>query len=111
MFLLLQNNEVVGFWGNKDGDVFVENTIKNLKLDRSVVKLLLFSSLESVPELHVSSGNDLIVQKRGSVSKEVQVTSETGEVSTQVVQEEVIEDDYTLNGEVYFDSGIALKPC
>ena len=68
MFLFLVDNKVLNFWGNKVGDVFVENTIANLSLPKDKVKVLFFPLLKDKPELFKISGIDLIKQKKRSNS-------------------------------------------
>ena len=99
MFLLLKNGEFFSFWSNSVGDIFVENTIKNLELNPSEIKVLFFSELEEAPKFHEIKGTSLVIKKQ------VITVLDNG------TEEESFVDEKTLQGELFFDSGKMIKSC
>jgi hypothetical protein len=105
MFLLLEDSSVIGFWGNSVGDIFIENTIKNLKLDGSKVKLMHFLGLEEKPEFFKIEAEKLTVQKEISVETPSSVEGEPPVIT------KVLQDDKSFDGSVFFDKGVFFKSC
>ena len=103
MFLILVNNVVLSFWGNKVGDIFIENTIQNLHLDSSQVKLLHFPQIWNIPEFYSQSGNNLTVQ-----NKIVTPTLSDSDIFIDVISYEDIE---IHEGVLFYDNGEKLLDC
>lgn len=103
MFALLLNGDFYGFWGNKVGDIFIDNTIKNLNLNPSQVKLLYFPQISNVPELFEVASNKLIIKNK--------VTEVDYSDAENPVTIEILEKVNEYEGEVYFENGLQLKVC
>lgn len=94
MFLILDGTEVVGFWGNSAGDVFIESTVANLGLNPYNVKLIYFPKLKNPPENYIINGDNLKVMKKIEYDGEI-----------------IDELDYELEGTVFYAGGIKVFPC
>lgn len=112
MFAIFKNDELVNFWSNQVGDIFIANTCKNLKMDEEQVDLVHFVSLESVPEhFEFSASKQLIIlEKKIDI---IDVPSTDAEGNPVVIQEEQISFiiKQTLEPEVFFAKGLIVKPC
>lgn len=103
MFLILVDNIVKGFWLNRVGDIFIDNTIRSLSLDESKVKVLHFFGMRNPPEFYELVGDTLIEKL-----KSIEVDNTDPENPIQV---EVTTNGNTFIGEVYFENGLMVKPC
>jgi hypothetical protein len=103
MFLFLVDSLHYGFWGNKVGDIFVDNTIRNLSLDESKVKVLHFFGMRNHPEFYELSGNTLVEKLKSFELDESDPENP--------IQVEVTTNGNTFIGEVYFENGVMVKPC
>jgi hypothetical protein len=99
MFLFLKNGEFFSFWSNSVGDVFVENTIKNLELNPSEIKVFFFSELQEAPKFYAVSGTSLVIKKQ------IITVLDNG------TEEESFVDEKSIQGELFFDNGKMIKPC
>lgn len=120
MFAIFKNDELVNFWSNQVGDVFIAATCRNLKMDEGQVDLVHFISLESVPEhFEFSASKQLIIKEKHVTIVESPVLDEQGnpvldaEGNPLVSQEEVVSFSVkeTLEPEVFFAKGLMVKPC
>jgi hypothetical protein len=62
MFCFLISGLYYGFWSNKVGDEFVENTISGLHLTASEVSVVHYPNIYNVPEYFRLDGTTLIIQ-------------------------------------------------
>jgi len=104
MFAILVNDNLHGFWGNKPGDIFIENTITNLKLDSASVKLLHYN-LDSVPEFFEFVGTDLLIKQKVVTMVD---GPNVGDPQVEQITYPVVQ---TLVGDLYFNNGILVKDC
>lgn len=83
MFAIFSGNELVGFWGNKRHDDFLDNTLAYIKNDLNKtepISVLYFNGVASVPEHYMfDSENNLqilnkIIAEDESISYEVALT-------------------------------------
>ena len=112
MFIIFNNDSILNFWANQIGDVFIEATIRGLKLDQSKVDLNFYFGLDSVPQFYeFDQDKKLIIKKEVITINEVVTQNENGE--DVVTQEEVksYEVDKIIEPIVYFSKGIMIKPC
>jgi hypothetical protein len=112
MFAIFKNDELVDFWSNQVGDIFIAATCRNLKMDEEQVDLVHFTGLESIPDYYeFSSSKQLIVKERHVEITEVINTDAEG--NELVVQEEqvsfIIKE--TFEPKVYFSKGLMLHDC
>jgi hypothetical protein len=120
MFALFKNDELVNFWSNLVGDVFIAATCRNLKMDEGQVDLVHFISLESIPEhFEFSSSKQLIVKEKHVEIVEIPVLDEQGnpvlneQGNPLMSQQENVSFSVkeTLEPEVFFAKGLMVKPC
>ena len=109
MFLILVNNTVLNFWGNKVGDIFIDNTIKYLRLDPSNVKLLYFPQIWDVPEFYLYSNNSITIQRK-VITPTLQPKENDSDPDV-FINVESYEDVITNDAEVFFENGMMIKPC
>lgn len=112
MFAIFKNDELVNFWSNQIGDVFISATCRNLKMDEGQVDLVHFISLESVPEHYEFSASKQLIIKEKKIDI-IEVPSTDAEGNPVVIQEEQISFiiKQTLEPEVFFAKGLMIKPC
>lgn len=112
MFGLFIDSILKDFWANQVGDVFIEATIRGLKLDQSKVDLNFYSEIDSVPPFYeFDQDKKLIIKKEIITINEVVTQNENGE--DVVTQEEVksYEVDKIIEPVVYFAKGLMVRPC
>lgn len=112
MFAIFKNDELVNFWSNQVGDIFIAATCKNLKMDEGQVDLIHFIGLDAIPEHYeFSSSKQLIIKEKHVQINEVSNTDTEG--NSVIVQEEVVSFlvKETLEPKVYFSKGLMLHPC
>ena len=112
MFAIFKNDELVNFWSNRVGDVFIDNTCKNLKIDEGQVDLVHFIGLDSIPEHYEFSASKQLIIKEKKIDI-IEVPSTDSEGNPIVIQEEQISFiiKQTLEPEVFFAKGLMVKPC
>ena len=111
MFLILINNEIYRFWGNKPGDIFIDNVIKIFNLPKDSLKLIYFSTLLNKPEDCEFKDNKLIVKIKSQVIDESVEPIIVDGIALPRVMKDVFSDGPVYEGEVYFENGLMLKPC
>lgn len=99
MYGLFSKNNLVGFWSNNPGDVFLKSTMQMLNLDSTETELFYYAGLESVPEKYEFSADKKLLIK-GDVTKTVD--------DVVVVEEDIIN---VVEPEAYYSNGIYLKSC
>jgi hypothetical protein len=115
MFCLFKNNELVNFWGNAKGDIFLKNTCRNFGMDEMEADLLWYSELKIVPgysELFsFDPDKNLQLKKKVITMVDSQLMGPEGVEVT--IQNEVIsyEIERTIIPVVYFSKGISFLPC
>jgi hypothetical protein len=112
MFAIFKNDELVNFWSNQPGDVFITATCRNLKMDESQVDLVHFIGLDAIPEHYEFSASKQLIIKEKRINI-VEVSSADAEGNPVIVQEEEVSFTIkqTLEPEVFFAKGIMVKPC
>lgn len=86
MFVIVYNNQFLTLWRNQLGDIFAEATVTNLQLDKHLVKFIYFTDLpEDISDVQIIGNKIKFIDTEGQ-NKE-------------------------LEGEVYYENGITLKPC
>jgi len=112
MFAIFKNNELVNFWSNEPGDIFIAATCKSLKMDEAQVDLVHFMGLDSVPEHHEFSASKQLIIKEKRVDI-IEVPSTDAEGNEIVIQEEQVSFvvKQTLEPKVYFSKGLMLHSC
>jgi hypothetical protein len=112
MFAIFKNDELVNFWSNQPGDIFIAATCKNLKMDEGQVDLVHFIGLGSIPEHHEFSPSKQLIIKEKHIEI-IEVPSTDVEGNPTVIQEEQISFiiKQTLEPEVFFAKGLMIKPC
>lgn len=120
MFAIFKNDDLVNFWSNQVGDVFIAATCRNLKMNEGQVDLVHFIGLDSVPEhFEFSASKQLIIKEKHIDIVEIPLLDTNGnqvlnaEGIPQVIQQEQISFTVkqTLDPEVFFAKGIMIKPC
>lgn len=112
MFCIFINDLLLNFWANQIGDVFIEATIRGLKLDQSNVDLNFYFGIDSIPKFYeFDQDKKLIIKKELITINEIVTQNENGE--DVVTQEEVksYEVDKIIEPIVYFSKGLMIKPC
>lgn len=112
MFAIFKNDEIVNFWSNQVGDIFIAATCKNLKMDEGQVDLVHFIGLDAIPEHYEFSASKQLIIKEKHINI-VEVSSTDAEGNPVIVQEEEVSFTIkqTLEPEVFFAKGIMVKPC
>ena len=112
MFAIFKNDELVNFWSNEIGDIFIAATCKSLKMDESQVDLVHFIGLDSVPEHYEFSASKQLIIKERHVNI-VEAPSTDSEGNAIVLQEEQVSlvTKQILEPEVFFAKGLMVKPC
>jgi len=112
MFAIFKNDELVNFWGNQPGDIFIAATCRNLKMDEGQVDLVHFIGLDSIPEHHEFSASKQLIIKEKHIEI-IEVPSTDAEGNETVAQEEQVSFivKQTIEPVVYFAKGIVVKPC
>lgn len=112
MFAIFNNDLLLNFWSNQNGDIFIEATIRGLKLDQSKIDLNFYFGIDSIPSLYeFDQDKKLIIKKEVTTINEIVTQNELGE---QVVTHEEIksyEIDKIVEPVIYFAKGIMIKPC
>jgi len=120
MFAIFKNDELVNFWSNQVGDIFIAATCRNLKMDEVQVDLVHFISLESILEhFEFSSSKQLIVKEKHVELVEIPILDEQGnpvlneQGNPLMSQQENVSFSVkeTLEPEVFFAKGLMVKPC
>ena len=112
MFLVLvNNNEIFRFWGNKPGDIFLDSVIQLFKLDTNSLKVIYFPTLIQKPEDCEFKDNKLLVKIKSQVVDESAPKQDAEGNPLPVITKDVFSDGPTYEGEVYFENGLMLKPC
>jgi hypothetical protein len=124
MFALFEKNKLYNFWENKVGDVFIENTCNSLDLNPADVELVKYYGLNNPPEhFNFDENKNLIILKKivsETIEQETvmnndgtQVVDEGGDPVFKTVTKEEIsyEHDTTIEGVIFFDNGLMVKPC
>lgn len=120
MFLIINKDILVNFWGNSPGDIFILNTIKNLKWDKEEVELYFYPGLEKIPGYYrLTEEKNLVLQNNTQViSMEPQTDESGGAVLDEFgnpimleVAQEVLEEVETIQAIAYFSKGVMLLPC
>lgn len=112
MYAIFNNDSLLNFWANQIGDVFIEATIRGLKLDQSKVDLNFYFGIDSIPQFYeFDQDKKLIIKKEVITINEVVTQNELGE--DVVSQEEIktYETDKIIDPIVYFAKGLMVKPC
>ena len=112
MFSLFLNNILKDFWGNAEGDIFLEATAKSLRLDKQLIDLNFYPDIYEAPKFYdFDSNKNLILKNEVITLEEVSTINENGE--TVITQNEVItyETFKTIEPIVYFAKGLMIKPC
>ena len=112
MFAIFKNDQLVNFWSNQMGDIFISATCRNLKMDEGQVDLVHFISLDSVPEHFEFSASKQLIIKEKKIDI-IEVPSTDAEGNEVVVQEEQVSFvvKQIIEPEVFFTKGIMVKPC
>ena len=73
MFAFFYNGEFKGLWGNKEGDIFFENTCKSLKWDKTKAILVLYPDHFEIKENTYEYSIEKVIEKDqlGNVIKEI----------------------------------------
>lgn len=73
MFAFFLDGEFKGTWGNKEGDIFYENTCKSLRWDKSKAVLVLYPDHRETEGLVYEYSVEKVVEKDqlGNVVKEI----------------------------------------
>jgi hypothetical protein len=112
MFALFKNDELVNFWANQPGDIFIAATCRNLKMDEAQVDLVHFIGLDAIPEHYEFSASKQLIIKEKHINI-VEIPSTDADGNPIVVQEEQISFTVkqTIDPVVYFAKGLMVKPC
>lgn len=112
MFAIFKNDELLNFWSNEPGDVFIAATCKGLKMDEGQVDLVYFIGLDAIPEHYEFSTSKQLIIKERHVDI-IEVPSTDAEGNAIVVQEEQVSlvVKQTLEPKVYFSKGLMLHSC
>jgi hypothetical protein len=100
MFAILVNNQLLNFWSNQPGDIFIDNTIKGLKLKVDQVKLFYYADLDKPEYCSFDPDGTLYVQEK--------IITANPDTQEETVSYNTIK---TIPGEVYFDCGLMVKTC
>ena len=120
MFLIINKDIPINFWANSPEDIFILNTIKNLKLNKEDVELYFYPNLGQIPGCYrLTEEKALVIQnKTQTFLMEPQidesgnpVLDESGSPVMIDVLHELLEDIETIQAISYFSKGIMLKPC
>jgi hypothetical protein len=112
MFCIFNNDLLINFWANQIGDIFIDATIRGLKLTQSLVDLNYYPELYSVPAFYeFDQDKKLIIKKEVVTINEVITQNEAGDDVT--TQEEVKSyvTDKVIEPIVYMSKGILIKQC
>jgi hypothetical protein len=112
MFAIFNNDSLLNFWSNQIGDVFIDATIRGLKLTQSLIDLYYYPELDRVPAFYeLDQDKKLIIKKEVTTINEVTQQNELGE--DVVIQEEVKSYvvDKVIEPIVYMSKGLMVKPC
>ena len=112
MFAIFKNDELVNFWSNQIGDIFIAATCRSLKMDEAQVDLVHFMGLDSIPEHYeFSASKQLIIkEKHVDIIEVLGTDAEGNEVVTQEEQVSLVVKQ-TLEPKVYFSKGLMLHSC
>lgn len=112
MFAIFKNDELVNFWSNQIGDVFISATCRNLKMNEGQVDLVHFIGLDSIPEHFEFSASKKLIIKEKKIDI-IDVPSTDAEGNEVIVQEEQVSFviKQTIEPEVFFTKGIMVKSC
>lgn len=100
MFLIRYQGNFKDFWINKIGDVFIENTIKGLKLNAIETELIFYHGLESIPVHFRFNQDDSIT----TLEKVVTIDENGNENIT-------FNDINTYVADVFYKNGNMLQTC
>lgn len=112
MFCLFLDNILKDFWGNSEGDVFIEATAKRLRLNKDLIDLNFYPEIYESPKFYeLDADKNLILKNEIKTITEESSVNELGE--TVVSHTEVItyEPYKTIKPVVYFAKGLMIKPC
>ena len=100
MFAFIVNNEFMGLWANKIGDIFFENTCKGMKWNKELTSLIYFQDFP----LHNSENNMFEFENNMLVFYEV-IKNEQGEIVGKGNKESEI------TGEFFVSNGLMSRAC
>lgn len=112
MFAIFKNDSLLNFWANQAGDIFLESTIRGLRLEHGEIDLNYYFGIYAIPEFYeFDQGKKLIVKKQVITIEEVESVNELGE--TVVNQNEIVtyEIEKIIEPVVYFAKGLMVKNC
>ena len=116
MFGLFVNDVFKNFWENSTGDIFIEATIKGLRLNRDDVDLVFYPDLEIVPPYYTIDSNKILSILIRSVHREP-VLNENGDPvldennSPSMNEVETFSIVNSIDPVVYCSKGIVVLPC
>jgi hypothetical protein len=112
MFAIFKNDLLLNFWANQVGDVFIEATIKGLKLTQSEIDMNFYFGIDSIPSFYEFDQDKKLIIKKEVISfvDEVSTDAEGNEVISQV-EVKNYEVDKIVEPIIYFAKGLMIKPC
>lgn len=112
MFCIFNNDLLINFWANQIGDIFIDATIRGLKLTQSLVDLNYYPELDSVPAFYEFDQDKKLIIKKEVITYEEQVSTDTeGNELTALVEVKSYEIDKVIEPIVYMSKGILIKQC
>ncbi len=112
MFAIFKNDSLLNFWSNQAGDIFLESTIRGLRLEQGEIDLNYYFGIYAIPEFYEFDQDKKLIIKKEIISyvEEVSTDAEGNEVINQV-EVKNYEVDKIIEPIVYFSKGIMVKPC
>lgn len=113
MFCIFNNDSLINFWANQVGDVFIEATIRGLKLDQSKVDLNFYFGIGSIPQFYEFDQDKKLIIKKEIITMvdDNTVIDENGNEIVNQVEVKTYEVDKIIEPIVYFSKGVMIKPC
>lgn len=114
MFGLFNKGKFLGFWDNRPGDIFLQNTLRMLNLNASETELHYYPDCPKPLENYGFDGLRLLVMEKSVVEVDKEVTKEVDGVTvTEVVKvsehrEKTLK---ILNPITYYANGVYVIPC
>lgn len=113
MFVIFKNDLMVNFWGNNQGDEFIKNTCKSLKMEESEVDLVFYENVYNVPDFYEFDQDKKLIIKKEIITMvdDNTVIDENGNEIVNKVEVKTYEVDRVIEPIVYFAKGLMVKPC
>jgi hypothetical protein len=112
MFSIFNNDSLINFWTNQIGDIFIDATIRGLKLTQSLIDLNYYPGIDTTPKFYEFDQDKKLIIKKEVISYEDQVSTDPeGNEVTTVVEVKSYEVDKVIEPIVYMSKGIMIKPC